>query len=69
MNLGEFREKTKHLPDDADLVVDMGDGSYWEIGIGRSFLPVLEHPWTLALEAGSEVTMELDLHHRDGSER
>ena len=63
--LGELREATRHLPDSADVVVNLGDATYWELAGVREFPPVLEHPWCVALDTGSEVTLSFDLHHRD----
>lgn len=66
MNLGELRELTAHLPDDTDIVTHPGDATYWEFTDVRLFAPVLEHPWCVIFDGGQEVTLSLDLHHRDG---
>lgn len=65
MNLGDLRRLTAELPDDADIVHHLGDATYWETFEIRIFPPVLEHPWCVVLDAGGEVTLTLDLHHRD----
>jgi hypothetical protein len=66
MNLGEFREQTKELPDDTIITVDLGDGEACETwdDLGGKFPPVLEHPWLIVIQAGSEVTLDVELDMR-----
>jgi hypothetical protein len=72
LTLGEFREATKDLPDDAEIYVDEGDLQYWEVRFAShrtshptgALPPVLEHPWAIALEMKQVWNQERDIDHR-----
>jgi hypothetical protein len=64
MDLGEFRQATKDLPDDTDLVVDLGDGDNCELSLQQTLPPVLEHSYCVILQAGGEVYIQLDIDAR-----
>lgn len=69
MNLGEFRRKTKDLPDNTELVV-------WDNDVGVSWFSVDEdqvipttpiHPNPVyVLEIGEQVELQFDLAVRTG---
>ena len=69
MNLGEFREKTKDLPDDAEIFVDEGDLQFAEATF-RAVLPAkLANPAAIWLQMGQiwnyerDIDTRIDEHH------
>lgn len=70
MKLGEFRQLTKDLPDDTDLVGDAGDAEFCEFRTEQTeiLLPVgvLGHPFCVIVRMGQQVWVELDLDARRG---
>lgn len=64
MNLGEFRRRTSQLPDDTDLLGDLGDLEMHELTISHIFSPVLEHSFAVVLVFGQVVNYELDIDDR-----
>jgi hypothetical protein len=64
MTLGEFRERTKGLPDDTDIMVDEGNLIFFEIRVRWVLPPVLDHPHCVTLEMGQSWNHELDLDAR-----
>jgi hypothetical protein len=62
--LGEFREATKDLPDDAELFVDDGDLQFYEVRFHGVLPPVLEHPHVVWLDMGQVWNYERDIDHR-----
>lgn len=70
MNLGEFRQLTKDLPDDTDVIGDAGDAEFSEFHTYQTeILPpvgVLGHPHCVILHMGQPVWVELDLDARRG---
>lgn len=69
MKLGEFREKTKHLPDDADILGEFEYALHYnETDISYVLPPVLEHSWAICLVGGQIVNIELDLDARIDAE-
>lgn len=68
MNLGEFRKLTAGLPDDADILVELGDLEFMEVDlVQRHILPpqqALGHSYAIWLTAGQVVNDELDMDAR-----
>jgi len=64
MNLGEFRRKTKDLPDDTDLLGDAGDMEACELDSSLYLPPTLEHPPAVLVRLGQAVTIMLDVDAR-----
>ncbi len=68
LNLGQFREMTKALPDNTDLLMDEGDLRFAEIRV-RFVLPAIYgHPPALTLEMGQVWNEELHLDARINEE-
>lgn len=65
MTLGEFRERTKNLPDDAEIFIDEGDLGFHDATI-RGVLPAsaLGHPAAIWLDMGQEWNHERDIDDR-----
>jgi len=68
MSLGEFRELTKDLPDDAHILVDDGDLDFYEIRLRAVLPPVLDHPYAIWLEMGQAWNIDLDMDARVDAE-
>lgn len=64
MTLGEFRELTKDLPDDTDLLIEPEPYEFHELSHKWTLPPVLEHSFALWLSYGQEVTEDLDMDAR-----
>lgn len=64
MTLGEFREATKDLPDDAHIILHEGDLDFHEASIDRILPPVLEHPYAIGLVMGQPIGLDLDMDAR-----
>lgn len=64
MTLGEFREATKDVPDDAEMVMDEGGLEFYEIRVRTVLPPNGGYPHALWLEMGQPITMDKDLHRR-----
>jgi hypothetical protein len=66
MNLGEFRNQTKDLPDDAVIFMDDGtlDFKFAEVYIRHVLPPVLNHSFAVTLEMGQIWNQEFDLDAR-----
>lgn len=66
MNLGDFRKLTANLPDDSDILVDLGDLEFMEVWLERRHIlpPVLDHSYAVWLSAGQVVNYELDMDAR-----
>lgn len=64
MNLGEFRRLTADLPDESDLLMELGDLEFMELSHKRNLPPVLEHSYAIWLSAGQVVNYELDMDAR-----
>jgi hypothetical protein len=64
MNLGEFRQKTAHLPDDTDIVIHGGDLDFYEGEIDRILPPVLDHPYLIGLVECQPINEDLDMDAR-----
>lgn len=68
MNLGEFREYTKNLPDDTELVIwENGDVTWYEAE-GRQIVPAtpIHSSAVYVLEMGQQVELDFDLAIRTG---
>lgn len=68
MRLSEFREKTAHLPDDAEIVLwEDGDTTWYEVNIHQEIPanPIERYP-VLVLDLGQRVELEFDLAVRTG---
>jgi hypothetical protein len=68
MDLKTFREKTKHLPDDTDIVVFDGVESFELHGSVHIYPPVLEHPHLVLLDMGGQVDLQFELDIREPTE-
>jgi len=65
MKLGEFREKTKDLPDDTDMLMEAEEHMQYNEMFFRWILPpVLDHPYVVLFEGGQIWNYELDLDAR-----
>jgi hypothetical protein len=64
MKLGEFRNLTRDLPDDTDILVNEGDLQFAEVDIDHILPPVLEHSNVILLGSGQVWNYELDLDAR-----
>jgi len=64
MRLDEFREKTKNLPDDAEIIVGLGDGTYWELDFKDTFATIMDIPTTIWLDAKDEITLAFEMDTR-----
>lgn len=66
LTLGEFREKTKDLPDDAEIFADEGDLDFHEV-IFHGILPpvtAFEYPAVIWLQMGQVWNDERDIDVR-----
>lgn len=70
MKLGEFREATKDLPDDTDVLCENEEPlHFYDLHIEFKLEPVLDHPWAVLLMPEQCWNYELDLDHRiDGKQ-
>ena len=65
MNLGQFREATKDLPDSAEILCENEEPlQFYDVEIRWRLEPVLEHGWAILLEPGQCWNAELDLDAR-----
>lgn len=65
MNLKEFRELTKDLPDDMEIVVDDGSLNFFHgVRHTTNFFAVMDLPGVVWLEMTEEVTEDYDMGHR-----
>lgn len=64
MNLGEFREVTRNLPDDTDLLGDPGDGDVCELDASLILPPSSDHSNAVLLRLGQQVYLALDIETR-----
>lgn len=64
MKLGDFRRLTQNLPDEADILVDLGDLEFMEVLHHRIYPPALEHSYAIRLVSGQVVNYELDMDAR-----
>ena len=65
MNLGQLREATKHLPDDAEILCENEEPlQYYSVELRWKLEPILEHPWAVLLEPGECLNHQLDLDAR-----
>lgn len=64
MNLGEFRQRTAHLPDDTEIVQEYDSLEYYEAGISYILSPVLDNPYAILLSGGQPINLDLDLDAR-----
>lgn len=68
MTLGEFRERTKNLPDDTNLVIwENGDATWYEANVNQlvESNPIHVSP-VYVLDMGQQVELEFDLAVRTG---
>lgn len=64
MTLGELRRRTHDLPDDTQILGDLGDLQMWDLTLGMTLPPVLNHPWAITLQLGQVWNYELDIDAR-----
>ena len=64
MNLGEFRKRTAHLPDNTEIVQEYETLEYHETEIQWILNPVLDNPYAILLDGGQPINLDLDLDAR-----
>lgn len=64
MNLGEFRNRTKNLPDDTDILIEDNPMEYAESVIKYVLNPVLDNSYAILLSYEQVVNSELDIDVR-----
>lgn len=65
VNLGQFKEWTKDLPDDAEIILNEGDiVEFYEATTGHILVPALEMPYAVILFMGQPVTLDQYLDER-----
>lgn len=65
MNLGEFRKRTAHLPDDTDILTEGDVALYYHEGtIDHILYPVLELPYAILMGGGQPINLDLDIDNR-----
>lgn len=64
MDLREFRQATKDLPGDTEIVLQAGDLDFYEAQMDCILPPVLDHPHCLALVMGQPINSDLDMDAR-----